>query len=73
MFVDIEPVSYNLNIDLLEQAITSKTKAIMPVSLFGQMPDYDRINAIAERHGLTVIEDAAQSFGATQRGGAVAG
>jgi UDP-2-acetamido-2-deoxy-ribo-hexuluronate aminotransferase len=68
VFVDIEPTSYNLNVDLLEQAITSKTKAIMPVSLFGQMPDYGRINAIAAKHGLPVIEDAAQSFGATQHG-----
>jgi UDP-2-acetamido-2-deoxy-ribo-hexuluronate aminotransferase len=68
VFVDIEAATYNLNVDLLEAAITPKTKAIMPVSLFGQMPDYDKINAIAARHGLPVIEDAAQSFGATQRG-----
>lgn len=68
VFVDIEPATYNLNPDLLEAAITPRTKAILPVSLFGQMPDYDRINAIANRHGLPVIEDAAQSFGATQRG-----
>jgi UDP-2-acetamido-2-deoxy-ribo-hexuluronate aminotransferase len=66
VFVDIEPVSYNLNIDLLEPAITPRTRAIIPVSLFGQMPDYDRINAIAARHNLPVIEDAAQSFGATR-------
>ena len=68
VFVDIDPVSYNLDVNLLEQAITPKTKAIMPVSLFGQMPDFGRINAIAEKHGLPVIEDAAQSFGATQGG-----
>jgi len=68
VFVDIEPATYNLNVDLIEAAITPRTKAILPVSLFGQMPDYDRINAIAARHGLTVIEDAAQSFGATQNG-----
>ena len=68
VFVDIEPRTFNLDVDQLEQAITPRTKAIMPVSLFGQMPDYDRINAIAEKHGLPVIEDAAQSFGATQRG-----
>jgi len=66
VFVDIEPDSYNLNIDLLEKAVTPRTKAIMPVSLFGQMPDYDRINAIAARHGIPVIEDGAQSFGATR-------
>jgi UDP-2-acetamido-2-deoxy-ribo-hexuluronate aminotransferase len=68
VFVDIEPSTYNLNIDLLEAAITERTKAIMPVSLFGQMPDYDRINRIAAEHGVTVIEDAAQSFGATRHG-----
>jgi UDP-2-acetamido-2-deoxy-ribo-hexuluronate aminotransferase len=68
VFVDIEPKTYNLDIDLLEKAITSRTKAIMPVSLFGQMPDYDRINSIAAKHGVAVIEDGAQSFGATQRG-----
>jgi UDP-2-acetamido-2-deoxy-ribo-hexuluronate aminotransferase len=68
VFVDIDPVSYNLDVNQLEQVITPNTKAIMPVSLFGQMPDFDRINAIAEKHGLPVIEDAAQSFGATQRG-----
>jgi UDP-2-acetamido-2-deoxy-ribo-hexuluronate aminotransferase len=66
VFIDIEPISFNLDIDLLEAAITPRTKAILPVSLFGQMPDYDRINEIASRHHLPVIEDAAQSFGATQ-------
>jgi UDP-2-acetamido-2-deoxy-ribo-hexuluronate aminotransferase len=68
VFVDIEPDSYNLDPALLEQAITPRTRAIIPVSLFGQMPDYDRIKAIASRHRLPVIEDGAQSFGATQRG-----
>lgn len=68
VFVDIAPDTYNLDIDKLEAAITPRTKAIMPVSLFGQMPDYARINAIAARHGLPVIEDGAQSFGATQLG-----
>ena len=68
VFVDIEPDTYNINIDLLAGAITSRTKAILPVNLFGQMPDYDRINALAAEHGLPVIEDAAQSFGAKQRG-----
>jgi UDP-2-acetamido-2-deoxy-ribo-hexuluronate aminotransferase len=67
VFVDIEAASYNLDIARLEEAITPRTKAIMPVSLFGQMPDYARINAIAQRHHIPVIEDAAQSFGATQR------
>ena len=68
VFVDIEPSTYNLDVNLLEAAITPRTKAIMPVSLFGQMPDYDRINALAAKHGIPVIEDGAQSFGATQRG-----
>lgn len=68
VFVDIEPVSFNIDVTRIEAAITPRTKAILPVSLFGQMPDYAAINAIAARHGLTVIEDGAQSFGATQHG-----
>jgi len=68
VFVDIEPATYNIAVDRIEAAITPRTKALLPVSLFGQMPDYDRINAIAARHRLAVIEDAAQSFGATQAG-----
>lgn len=68
VFVDIEAASYNIDAGQLEGAITPRTKAIIPVSLFGQMPDYERINAIAAQHGVAVVEDAAQSFGATQRG-----
>jgi UDP-2-acetamido-2-deoxy-ribo-hexuluronate aminotransferase len=68
VFVDIDPKTYNIDVDQIEAAITPRTKAIMPVSLFGQMPDYDRINAIAKKHKLPVIEDGAQSFGATQNG-----
>ena len=68
VFVDIDAASFNINVDLIEAAITPRTKVIMPVSLFGQMPDYDRINSIAARHGITVIEDGAQSFGATRNG-----
>lgn len=68
VFVDIEPDTYNIDVHKIEQAITPQTKAILPVNLFGQMPDYDVINAIATKHGLHVIEDAAQSFGATQKG-----
>lgn len=68
VFVDIEPATYNVNADLIEAAITPRTKALLPVNLFGQMADYDRINDIAARHGLPVIEDGAQSFGASQRG-----
>ncbi len=68
VFVDIEPVTYNIDVDRIEAAITPRTKALIPVNLFGQMPDYTRINKIAEKHNLPVIEDAAQSFGATQHG-----
>ncbi len=68
VFVDIDAKSYALDVDQLARAITPLTKAIIPVSLFGQMPDYDRINAIAAKHCIPVIEDGAQSFGATQRG-----
>jgi UDP-2-acetamido-2-deoxy-ribo-hexuluronate aminotransferase len=68
VFVDIDPVSFNLDVSKLESAITPRTKAIMPVSLFGQMPDYAAVNAIAKKHGIPVIEDGAQSFGATQQG-----
>lgn len=68
VYVDISPTTYNLDPDLLEAAITSNTKAIIPVSLYGQCADFDAINAIAERHGIPVIEDAAQSFGASYKG-----
>ena len=68
IYVDIDPRTYNLDPGLLEAAITPRTKAIIPVSLYGQCADYDAINAIAARRGVTVIEDAAQSFGATYRG-----
>jgi UDP-2-acetamido-2-deoxy-ribo-hexuluronate aminotransferase len=68
VFVDIEPAGYNMDMGRVEAAITPQTRAIIPVSLFGQMADYDRLNAIAEQQGLAVIEDAAQSFGATRHG-----
>ncbi len=68
VFVDIEPDTCNINAALIEAKITEKTKAIMPVSLYGQPADMDEINAIAEKHALVVIEDAAQSFGATYKG-----
>lgn len=68
VYVDIDPVSYNLNPSLLEAAITPRTKAIVPVSLYGQCADFDAINAIAQAHGIAVIEDAAQSFGASYKG-----
>jgi len=66
VFVDIDPKTFNLDANLLEAKITHKTKAIMPVSLYGQCSDMTAINAIANKHGIPVIEDAAQSFGATQ-------
>jgi len=68
VFVDIDPQTYNIDTSKIESVITDRTKAIMPVSLYGQMADMDSINAIAEKHILAVIEDAAQSFGATQNG-----
>lgn len=68
VFVDIDPKTYNLDSKKLEGAITPKTKAIMPVSLYGQCADMDAINAIADKYGIPVIEDAAQSFGATYKG-----
>ena len=68
VFVDIDPRTYNIDPALIEAAITPRTKAIMPVSLFGQCADFNAINAIAAKHGLPVIEDGAQSFGATYKG-----
>ena len=68
VFVDIDRRTYNLDASLLEAAITSKTRAILPVSLYGQCADMDAINAIATRHGIPMLEDACQSFGATCHG-----
>lgn len=69
VFVDIEPDTCNIDARLIEAAITPKTRAIMPVSLYGQVADMDEINDVAARHGgIPVIEDAAQSFGATYKG-----
>lgn len=68
VYVDVNSKTYNLDVEKLEAAITPKTKAIIPVSLYGQCADFDAINAIATKYNLPVIEDAAQSFGATYKG-----
>jgi UDP-2-acetamido-2-deoxy-ribo-hexuluronate aminotransferase len=68
VFADIDSRTYTIEPAGIEAAVTSKTRAIMPVSIFGQCADMDAINAIAEKHSLPVIEDAAQSFGATYKG-----
>ncbi|MCH7395766.1 DegT/DnrJ/EryC1/StrS family aminotransferase [Acinetobacter dispersus] len=68
VYVDVNPKTYNLDAEKLEAAITPRTKAIIPVSLYGQCADFDAINAIAVKYGIPVIEDAAQSFGATYKG-----
>ena len=68
IYVDINPKTYNLDVEQLEAAITPLTKAIIGVSLYGQCADFDAINAIAAKYNIPVIEDAAQSFGASYKG-----
>jgi UDP-2-acetamido-2-deoxy-ribo-hexuluronate aminotransferase len=68
VYVDVNPKTYNLDVEQVEAAITPRTKAIIPVSLYGQCADFDAINAIAAKYNIPVIEDAAQSFGATYKG-----
>ena len=68
VYVDVDPKTYNLDVNKLEAAITPRTKAIIPVSLYGQCADFDAINQVAQKYNLPVIEDAAQSFGATYKG-----
>lgn len=68
VFADIDPETYNINAELIEEKITEKTKAIIPVSIFGQMSNMNKIMEIAKKHSLYVIEDAAQSFGAEVNG-----
>jgi dTDP-4-amino-4,6-dideoxygalactose transaminase len=73
VFVDIDPVTYNINPSKIEAAITDKTRAIIPVHLFGLAADLDAILEIANRHNIAVVEDAAQAIGATYRGRQVGG
>lgn len=68
IYIDIDPKTYNMDPTKLEAAITTRTKAIIPVSLYGQCADFDAINAIAKKHNLSVIEDGAQSFGGSYKG-----
>ena len=68
VFVDIDPATYNLDVEQIAAKITKKTRAIIPVHLFGQMADMDPIMSLAEQHGLVVIEDAAQAIGAEYKG-----
>jgi UDP-2-acetamido-2-deoxy-ribo-hexuluronate aminotransferase len=68
VFVDIEPDTCNIDASKVEAAVTPRTRAIMPISLYGQVADMDEINAIGRRHGIAVIEDAAQSFGVRYKG-----
>ncbi|MBN1665471.1 MAG: aminotransferase class V-fold PLP-dependent enzyme, partial [Anaerolineales bacterium] len=68
VFVDIDPQTYNINPDLIPAAISKRTKAIIPVHLFGQMADMAAIMVVAEQHNLVVIEDAAQAIGAEYNG-----
>jgi dTDP-4-amino-4,6-dideoxygalactose transaminase len=71
VFVDIEPDTFNLDVDGLAEKITERTRAIIPVHLFGQAADMDPLLAIADRHGLKVLEDVAQAFGARYKGAKV--
>jgi dTDP-4-amino-4,6-dideoxygalactose transaminase len=68
VFVDVDPVTRNIDLDLAEKAITKNTRAILPVYLAGLPVDLDRLYAIADKHGLRVVEDAAQAFGSSWRG-----
>lgn len=71
VYVDIDPVTFNINPEKIEAAITENTKAIIPVHLYGQMADMERISEIAKKHNLGVVEDAAQAIGAKHNGKSV--
>jgi dTDP-4-amino-4,6-dideoxygalactose transaminase len=68
VFVDIDPITYNIDVEQIEAAITQKTKAILPIHLFGQLANVERISEIARKHELIVLEDAAQAVGCTFNG-----
>jgi dTDP-4-amino-4,6-dideoxygalactose transaminase len=68
VFVDIDPATYNLDVEQIESKVTAKTRAIIPVHLYGQMAEMDEVMRVADRYGLTVIEDAAQAIGAEHKG-----
>lgn len=68
IYVDVDPLTFNIDVSQIEAQINNRTKAIIPVSLYGQPADFDEINEVADRHGIAVIEDAAQSFGAEYKG-----
>lgn len=68
VYIDVDPVSFNINPVLIEEKITSRTKAIIPVSLYGQPANFDEINLVADKYSIPVVEDAAQSFGAEYKG-----
>jgi len=68
VFVDIDPATYNIDAERIEEAVTDRTRVIMPVHLFGQTADMDPILTVAEKHGLSVLEDAAQAIGAEYHG-----
>ena len=68
VFVDIDPQTFNIDPELVEKAVTPKTRAIIPVHLFGQCADMDAINGVARRHSIKIVEDAAQAIGAKYKG-----
>jgi dTDP-4-amino-4,6-dideoxygalactose transaminase len=72
VFVDIDPKTYNIDVARIEERITPRTKAIVPVHLYGQPADMDPINALAKKHGLKVVGDAAQAHGAAYKGQPIA-